>query len=177
MSRTEWNDYFYGHWNFSGEKQARHPAPFPEELPTRLIKMFSFVGDTVLDPFLGSGTTSVAALKLERNSVAYEINEDYSATIQERLTDRIGIFNTDARVEIVKQSPSRDSPARRIRDLPYVFTDPVPIERQVDPKTLRFGSRIDGKEAGDPRCCTAKKVLSPSEQKFMSLGAEQSAGS
>lgn len=163
MSRAEWNDYFYGHWNFSGEKQARHPAPFPEELPTRLIKMFSFVGDTVLDPFLGSGTTSVAALKLERHSVGYEINEEYSATIQERLTNSVGIFNADAHVEIVKQSPSRDPAARRTRDLPYVFRDPVPIERQVDPKTLSFGPRIDGKEAGDPRCYTVKKVLSPSE--------------
>lgn len=56
MTKEEWNQYFTGHWNFPGEKQDKHLAMFPEELPARLIKMFSFVGDTVLDPFLGSGT-------------------------------------------------------------------------------------------------------------------------
>jgi len=50
---------------------------FPEELPKRLIKMFSFAGDTILDPFLGSGTTSLAAENLERNSVGYEINKKF----------------------------------------------------------------------------------------------------
>jgi modification methylase len=58
---------------------------FPEELPRRLIKMFTFVGDTVLDPFLGSGTTVKAALELGRNAVGYEINADFLAIIQEKL--------------------------------------------------------------------------------------------
>ncbi|MEJ2705821.1 MAG: site-specific DNA-methyltransferase [Sedimentisphaerales bacterium] len=66
LTKDEWNQYFYGHWNFSGEKQNQHLAPFPEELPNRLLKMFSFVGDTILDPFSGSGTTSLAALNLSR---------------------------------------------------------------------------------------------------------------
>ena len=52
LTKEEWNQYFTGHWNFAGEKQDKHLAMFPEELPRRLIKMFSFVGDTVLDPFL-----------------------------------------------------------------------------------------------------------------------------
>ena len=54
LSLEEWNEYFAGHWNFSGEKQDNHLAMFPEELPRRLIRMFSFVGETVLDPFMGS---------------------------------------------------------------------------------------------------------------------------
>lgn len=61
MTKDEWNTYFQGHWNFSGARQDNHLAMFPEELPKRLIKMFSFVGDTILDPFLGSGTISLAA--------------------------------------------------------------------------------------------------------------------
>ena len=69
MTSKEWNTYFSGHWNFSGEKQKDHLAMFPLELPNRLIKMFSFVGDTVLDPFLGSGTTALSASNLNRNSV------------------------------------------------------------------------------------------------------------
>ncbi|MCZ7613573.1 MAG: site-specific DNA-methyltransferase [Ignavibacteriaceae bacterium] len=61
MTIEEWNTYFQGHWNFTGVRQDNHLAMFPEELPKRLIKMFSFVGDNILDPFLGSGTTTLAA--------------------------------------------------------------------------------------------------------------------
>ena len=61
---------------------------FPEELPRRLIKMFTFVGDTVLDPFLGSGTTVKAALDLARNVVGYEINPDFLETVPEKIGGR-----------------------------------------------------------------------------------------
>jgi len=63
---------------------------FPEELPRRLIKMFSFAGETVLDPFLGSGTTSLAAKNLNRNSIGYEINEDFLPIIEEKLRAKQG---------------------------------------------------------------------------------------
>ncbi len=76
LSKEEWKAYFSGHWDFAGvrKKAAGHEAAFPEELPRRLIRMFSFAGDLVLDPFLGSGTTARAALSLGRNAVGYEIN-------------------------------------------------------------------------------------------------------
>src|SRR4030042_2332840 len=74
LSNEEWRKYFTGHWNFAGEKQNGHVAMFPDELPHRLIKMFSFVGEIILDPFLGSGTTIKTAKELERNSIGYEIN-------------------------------------------------------------------------------------------------------
>ena len=77
MTKEEWRKYFTGHWNFAGVRQDGHVAMFPDELPRRLIKMFSFVGETVLDPFLGSGTTSKVARELGRNSIGYEINEDF----------------------------------------------------------------------------------------------------
>ena len=74
MTTEEWNTNFNGHWNFAGAKQnGGHLAMFPDELPKRLIQMFAFVGDTVLDPFLGSGTTMRAAAELLRHSVGYEI--------------------------------------------------------------------------------------------------------
>jgi len=57
LTKAEWKEYFAGHWHFGGARQLGHEAMFPEELPRRLIRMFTFVGDTVLDPFLGSGTT------------------------------------------------------------------------------------------------------------------------
>jgi len=66
LSNEEWRRYFTGHWNFAGVKQNGHTAMFPEELPRRLIKMFSFIGETVLDPFLGSGTTIKVAAELTK---------------------------------------------------------------------------------------------------------------
>lgn len=163
LSQEEWNEYFYGHWNFSGEKQDKHLAPFPEELPKRLIKMFSFVSDTILDPFLGSGTTSVAALKLSRNSIGYEMNKEYLATIKKRLMKNIGLLEGEERIEIIKQELKDIDFKGEIQSLPYIFKDPVTFERKIDPKLLRFGSRIDGKERGEERCHTVKKVISPSE--------------
>lgn len=85
LTEKEWGQYFQGHWNFNGEKQEGHIAMFPRELPHRLIKMFSFIGDTVLDPFLGSGTTTKAALDLQRNSIGYEINASFIPIIKQKI--------------------------------------------------------------------------------------------
>ncbi|MFH0911378.1 MAG: site-specific DNA-methyltransferase [Planctomycetota bacterium] len=85
LTKEEWKEYFSGHWYFGGIRQNGHEAMFPEELPRRLIRMFSFEGDTVLDPFLGSGTTIKAALNLNRNAVGYELNLDFLSTIREKL--------------------------------------------------------------------------------------------
>ena len=63
--------------NTESAKRIGHPAPFPEELPNRLIKLFSFTNDIVIDPFMGSGTTAIAAINNKRNFVGYEINEEY----------------------------------------------------------------------------------------------------
>jgi len=68
-----------------GSQARQHPAPFPEELANRLIRMFSFVGDTILDPFVGSGTTMVAAAKAGRNSIGIEIDPTYFHLAQDRL--------------------------------------------------------------------------------------------
>jgi DNA modification methylase len=72
----EWTN---GLWNFSGEskKKVGHPAPFPVELPKRCIKLFSYVGDTILDPFLGSGTTLIASYLLNRKGIGVEIDKIY----------------------------------------------------------------------------------------------------
>lgn len=70
----------------TGASTRDHPAPYPLELAERLIRMFSFVGDTVLDPFLGTGTTSVAAAKWGRNSIGFEIDQDYHEYARQRLT-------------------------------------------------------------------------------------------
>ena len=96
LTKEEWKEYFSGHWSFGGAKQTDHQAMFPEELPKRVIKMFSFVGETILDPFLGSGTTAKVALELERNVIGYEINEEYRNIIKNKVrTDRLDtVHNT-----------------------------------------------------------------------------------
>jgi len=85
LSRTEWKELFRGHWEFAGQRQVLHEAMFPEELPRRLIRMFSFVGETVLDPFVGSGTTVKVALELGRNAIGYEIQPAFEPIIREKL--------------------------------------------------------------------------------------------
>nr|MCU0480668.1 site-specific DNA-methyltransferase [Anaerolineae bacterium] len=76
-----------GVWTFNGESKKRvgHPAPFPRELPRRCIKLFSFVGDTILDPFVGSGTTLIEAHDNKREGIGFDISEEYCALAKERL--------------------------------------------------------------------------------------------
>jgi site-specific DNA-methyltransferase (adenine-specific) len=141
MTNEEWNTYFNGHWYFNGAKQDKHLAMFPEELPTRLIKMFSFEGETVLDPFMGSGTTALAARKLGRNSVGYEINPDYIPIIR----DKIGVSDAFMRVEteVIKQTLLATDFEAEIDNLPYRFVDTHKLDKKIDVKKLQYGSRID----------------------------------
>lgn len=67
-------------------KSEKHPAPFPIELPRRLIKLYSFYGDTVLDPFAGTGTTLKAAIELGRNAIGFELNPEYIPLIISKLS-------------------------------------------------------------------------------------------
>lgn len=93
LSRKEFIEWTNGVWNFSGESKSRigHPAPFPVELPRRCIKLFSYVGDTVLDPFLGSGTTLLACLETNRVGIGVELNKNYCDIAIKRLKES-GIF-------------------------------------------------------------------------------------
>lgn len=83
----------------TGASTRNHPAPYPESLANRLIRMFSFVGDTVLDPFCGTGTTTVAAIGSGRNSIGYEIDEQYIALARSRIADLAGGLLSHARME------------------------------------------------------------------------------
>ncbi|HNY52992.1 MAG TPA: DNA methyltransferase [Bacteroidales bacterium] len=165
MTAEEWNTFFASHWNFAGVKQNNHIAMFPEELPKRLIKMFSFVGDTVLDPFAGSGTTNMAAKNLERNSIAYEINPEFIPIIKEKIGfSQIDIYGTT--YELITQEASNNFD-QDIQNLPYKFIDPHKLDKKVDPKKLQFGSKIDkngGKKKED--LFSVKEILGPTKIKL-----------
>jgi len=87
IERDEFIEWTNGLWTFPGEnrKKVGHPAPFPLELPKRCIKLFSYVGDTVLDPFLGSGTTLIACALLNRKGIGVEIDPKYCELAKNRL--------------------------------------------------------------------------------------------
>ena len=161
LTQEEWNRFFSGHWQFPGERQDKHLAMFPEELPRRLIRMFTFIGDSVLDPFLGSGTTCLAAGNLDRNSIGYEINEEFLAVIKEKLGVLRPRLMDEALHEFVRQETLSIDFKDRIAELPYVFTDPLTLDKKADPKKLQFGSRIDGTSAKREDYFTVKDVISP----------------
>ncbi|MCS7367744.1 MAG: site-specific DNA-methyltransferase [archaeon YNP-WB-062] len=87
ITPEEFKEWTLGLWTFQGEnpKRVGHPAPFPLELPKRCIKLFSYVGDVVLDPFVGSGTTLVAAYLLRRKAIGIDISRKYCEIARERL--------------------------------------------------------------------------------------------
>ncbi len=124
LTKEEWKEYFSGHWRFGGARQRGHEAMFPEELPRRLIRMFTFQDDTVLDPFLGSGTTVKAALESGRNALGYEINENALEILEEKLglKDKLPLFSPE--VQIIRRSGS-------LGELPEI--DYVPAIREAEP--------------------------------------------
>jgi len=161
LTTEEWNSYFQGHWNFGGAKQDGHIAMFPEELPKRLIKMFSFAGDTVLDPFLGSGTTSLAAKNLNRNSIGYEINQNFIPVIKEKLSAEDNEMFENHSFKFIEQTGIKNIYSEEINALPYVFKDPHKLDKKIDLKKLQFGSKIDNNNNKREIYFTVKEIISP----------------
>jgi len=95
ISADNHREWFQQIWSdLPGASTRHHPAPYPVELVERLIRMFSFVGDTVLDPFLGTGTTTVAAAKVGRNSIGFEVDEHYFDEAHKRIAiETASLFN------------------------------------------------------------------------------------
>ena len=96
ISAENHKKWFQQIWTgITGASTKHHPAPYPIELAERLIRMFSFLGDTVLDPFLGTGTTSVAAAKWGRNSAGFEVDDYYFKLAEKRITEETSsLFST-----------------------------------------------------------------------------------
>jgi len=156
LSKEEWKEYFTGHWVFAGEKQINHEAMFPIELPKRLIRMFTFVGDTVLDPFLGSGTTASAAFSLGRNCIGYEINEKYLSIILNKIDPKMNIYNPAKEIEVIRQNeainvhafhnykPNIKDAKPLISPEKFKFTDDrmYRVVKIIDPMTLELNTGL-----------------------------------
>lgn len=93
ITKKEFMEWTNGVWNFSGESKKRigHPAPFPIELPRRCIKLFTFIGDTVLDPFLGSGSTLIACALSNREGIGIDVDKSYCELAMKRLINEAQI--------------------------------------------------------------------------------------
>lgn len=157
LSKEEWNTYFDSHWTFGGAKQNEHIAMFPEELPRRLIKMFSFVNETVFDPFAGSGTTLLAAKNLGRNSIGYEINKNFIPIIKNKLNVEQNDLNNKFIFDIDNDSENFE------KDLPYIFQDPHKMDKKIDIKKIQFGSKIDNKKIEEEKFFQVKNIISPNK--------------
>jgi site-specific DNA-methyltransferase (adenine-specific) len=169
LTKDEWKDYFSGHWYFNGQRQDKHLAMFPEELPKRAIKMFTFIKDTVLDPFLGSGTTSLAAKNLSRNSIGYEINKDFLPIIKDKIGFNKPALFDNLNLDIIKQNLPKINWTQEIKKLPYIFKDPLKFDKKVDPRKLKFGSKINKTSSEKTNYYSIKNVLSP-EKLFLNNG-------
>jgi site-specific DNA-methyltransferase (adenine-specific) len=114
IDKKDFKQWFQQIWNIPGASLKRHPAPFPLELASRLVRMFSFVGDTVLDPFCGTGTTMVAALKYDRNSIGVEIDPEYCRTAASYLkAESCNLFSD---VEIAFGEAISEKPAFMVKE-------------------------------------------------------------
>jgi modification methylase len=105
ISTDDYSKWFRSVWtDIPGQSRTHHPSPFPLKIPRRLIRMFSFIGDTVLDPFGGSGTTAIAALETGRNSISVDIEPGYIELMEQRLRDK-GISSNQLNVDCPNHFP------------------------------------------------------------------------
>jgi len=107
LTKEEHHDWFQQVWTIPGESTRKHPAPFPLDLAYRLVRMFSFAGDTVLDPFVGTGTTLLAAAHCERNGIGVEVDESYVRAAKLRLESEPQELFPGMRPYVVKRQAAR----------------------------------------------------------------------
>jgi modification methylase len=151
LTKEEWKEYFGGHWLFGGARKVGHEAMFPEELPRRLIRMFTFRGDTVLDPFLGSGTTVKIALEQGRNVLGYEINRDFLKIMRQKIGIEDNLFN-DIQIVTPNRIPAPPADqgytpgipdARPLQQAPFGTGEPEGLSKVagvIDADTIRLST-------------------------------------
>jgi len=117
ISKDEFDRWFQQTWNVPGASTRQHPSPFPLEVATRLVRMFSFTNDTVLDPFCGTGTTMIAALRTQRNSIGVEIDPEYCRMTARYLKAETSDLPSDAKLIFEKTTTERKILVREDQEL------------------------------------------------------------
>lgn len=166
MSIDEWSQNFTAHWSIPGERQRGHHAMFPRELPRRLIRMFSFPGERVLDPFSGSGTTVAVAIEQQRVGEGIELNEDFRSAIEDRLgtaADRVRFHSGGERSTSRMSAPSPYGTAIHPSDVGRSRHDAAVhvecIEGPIQIRAAGVSWRLEGLRDGDAACEVALKQL------------------
>jgi site-specific DNA-methyltransferase (adenine-specific) len=174
IGKSDFNKWFRQFWNITGASTRNHPAPFPLELALRLVKMFSFVGDTILDPFCGSGTAMLAAMKCGRNSIGIEIDPQYCRMAAHRLKNNQSLFAT-AHIEFSKMNEMELSPGvakkpRRHRVLKGLVNHPAALRSTYKGRYYNATLNPDGsiefanKRYTNPSAAAKAVVNSPSRK-------------
>ena len=111
ISRDEFLEFTKSIWTFPAEsaKRVGHPAPFPTELPYRLIQLYTFDGETILDPLMGSGQSAIASIKSGRHYIGYEIDDQYAKMAEQRIRDYIGANSTPDLFDFDEEKVSIDA--------------------------------------------------------------------
>ena len=141
LTKEEWREYTKTVWTIANTKRDDHPAVFPEEIPFRLAKMFSFVGETVLDPFAGIGTTARAVIPTGRNVVCVDQNPDYVQTIERECQ---GLSGDDCGNPSALQAVQRDS-----RDLSFIEDNSIGLVVTSPPYWNKANYGQSGSNLGD----------------------------
>jgi len=126
MTLAEWKSWFSGHWDVGGARKKGHEAPFPLEIPTRLIRMFSLPGGVVLDPFLGTGTTLRAAHAIGRTGIGYELSPEFAAMAEAALrADGATVSVHERATEVDALSPPAGGWTPSVPDMAPAVPDPA----------------------------------------------------
>jgi len=136
IPKDKFDRWFQQFWNLSGASTKEHPAPFPLELASRLVQMFSFVGDTVLDPFCGTATTMLAALKTRRNSIGIELDTEYCRMAASRLmNENSSLFShADLQIQMHVQPRATVPPSSGVTSNPAALQETPAAYRARKPR-------------------------------------------
>src|SRR3989454_13955 len=135
IPKEKFDKWFQQFWNLTGASTKEHPAPYPLELALRLIQMFSFVGDTIVDPFCGTATTMVAALKTGRSSIGVELDTEYCRMGASRLMNENSSLFSHADLQIQLHPAAASIPSQAPADT--MHEAPVQYRAKARPKKLR----------------------------------------